>query len=322
MARRGDYIHFQWTGSNTNPNNNAGNGQAGTDRSNVVVLSKGVYNKEGETATTPQTFGAFGRSYPGRIDTNSFLGFSQTLQGKLALQTYGGSNDGTYSGELKQLDGAGPYFDLGPQAVTMNGVFHYMGTRNHDFSNRDQKGTIVVSDSNAVLAALGWAGGVVSNPDGVSLTAGQGQLALLTFITVETFGPQSSSSLSNAASDFVSVQPMQLNCAQGQSLTLQIPYTRNAVGAATMYYSTSQNGQYSEYGQVSFSGGVATAQITQGGWYVVQTQTNWAGVVGITLAVVIVIAVGAYFLWRHMKNKGLAAATTGISNRVGGTGRV
>jgi len=287
----------------------------------VVVLGKNVYTKEGETTTTPPTVGGFGRSYPGRIDAQAgFLGFSTTLQGKLALQTYGGSNDGTYSGELKQLDGAGPYFDLGPQQVSQNGIFHYMGTRNNDFSNRDQKGTIVVSDSNAVLAALGWAGGVVSNPDGVTLTAGQGQLALLTFITVETFGPQSSSSLSNAASDFVSVQPLQLNTAQGQSLTLAIPYTRNAVGAATMYYSTSQNGQYAEYDQVSFSGGVATAQITQGGWYVVQTQTNWAGVVGITLAVVIVIAVGAYFLWRHMKNKGLAAATTGISNRTGGTG--
>lgn len=34
---RGDCVHFQWTGSNTNPNNNDGQG---TDRSNVAVLEK------------------------------------------------------------------------------------------------------------------------------------------------------------------------------------------------------------------------------------------------------------------------------------------
>ncbi|XP_033116568.1 protein DD3-3-like [Anneissia japonica] len=36
----GDYVHFQWTGSNTNPNNNDGQGLQGTDRSNVVPLTE------------------------------------------------------------------------------------------------------------------------------------------------------------------------------------------------------------------------------------------------------------------------------------------
>lgn len=34
----GECIHFQWTGSNTNPNNNDGQGKRGTDRSNIAVL--------------------------------------------------------------------------------------------------------------------------------------------------------------------------------------------------------------------------------------------------------------------------------------------
>ena len=37
-AYEGDCIHFQWTGSDANPNN-AGNGNQGTDRSNIVELS-------------------------------------------------------------------------------------------------------------------------------------------------------------------------------------------------------------------------------------------------------------------------------------------
>ena len=34
----GSYVHPQWTGSNTNPNNNAGQGLRGSDRSNIVQL--------------------------------------------------------------------------------------------------------------------------------------------------------------------------------------------------------------------------------------------------------------------------------------------
>merc|ERR1711976_408164 len=34
----GDWVHFQWTGSNNNPRNYAGQGTAGTDRSNIVQM--------------------------------------------------------------------------------------------------------------------------------------------------------------------------------------------------------------------------------------------------------------------------------------------
>lgn len=37
-----DYIHIQWTGSNTNPNNNDGQGAAGSDRSNILLLNDHV----------------------------------------------------------------------------------------------------------------------------------------------------------------------------------------------------------------------------------------------------------------------------------------
>eukprot|EP00051_Salpingoeca_urceolata_P010125 m.123447 g.123447 ORF g.123447 m.123447 type:complete len:1382 (-) comp16588_c0_seq1:189-4334(-) len=36
----GDCIHFQWTGSNTNPNNNDGQGKQGTDRSNIALMER------------------------------------------------------------------------------------------------------------------------------------------------------------------------------------------------------------------------------------------------------------------------------------------
>ena len=36
--RQGTLLHFQWTGSDANNNGNAGNGRAGTDRSNLVQV--------------------------------------------------------------------------------------------------------------------------------------------------------------------------------------------------------------------------------------------------------------------------------------------
>ena len=36
------------------------------------------------------------------------------------------------------------YFDLGPRKVTRSGTYFYMCTRNNNFSNRSQKGKIVV----------------------------------------------------------------------------------------------------------------------------------------------------------------------------------
>jgi len=44
------------------------------------------------------------------------------------------------------LNNAKAYFDLGARLITSEstGVYHYVSTRNNDFSNRDQKGQIIV----------------------------------------------------------------------------------------------------------------------------------------------------------------------------------
>jgi len=44
------------------------------------------------------------------------------------------------------LIGASAYFNLDPHLVTSEstGIYHYVSTRNNDFSNRDQKGRIIV----------------------------------------------------------------------------------------------------------------------------------------------------------------------------------
>lgn len=38
QVSRNDYLHIQWTGSDANDQNNAGNGRTGTDRNNIVII--------------------------------------------------------------------------------------------------------------------------------------------------------------------------------------------------------------------------------------------------------------------------------------------
>ena len=47
----------RWTGSDTNPNNNDGQGRQGTDRSNMILIRNITYEKEG--ALQSQTTGNF-----------------------------------------------------------------------------------------------------------------------------------------------------------------------------------------------------------------------------------------------------------------------
>ena len=63
---------------------------------------------------------------------------------------------------MSELDDAGTYFDLGPRKVTRKGVYHYMCTRNNNFSNRSQKGRIICQDGQVVYSSIGWNGGMVT----------------------------------------------------------------------------------------------------------------------------------------------------------------
>mmetsp|Transcript_34124 Transcript_34124/g.96121 ORF Transcript_34124/g.96121 Transcript_34124/m.96121 type:complete len:622 (-) Transcript_34124:368-2233(-) len=133
-----DYIHVQFSGSNTNPNNNDGQGQNGSDRSNMAPTADN------------------GRVYPEWANVTRFMDGNQHL-----IYTLSRMEPCHYGGEMSELDDASPYFDYAschhsqrdglirltkPQNVT------YMGTRNNNFSNRSQRGTIVVVEGSGAAA--------------------------------------------------------------------------------------------------------------------------------------------------------------------------
>jgi hypothetical protein len=90
----------------------------------------------------------------------------------------------------------------------MNGIFHYACSRNNDFSNRDQKATIIVSAEAAQFQTLGRAGGVLSATSGASLEVQPGAFTTQITVTMLTAPAGTSSSFSGMHPLSLSLSPL------------------------------------------------------------------------------------------------------------------
>jgi len=143
-VEEGAYVHISWTGSDDNPQNNAGEGEAGTDRSNIILLNGPQYSfVQKAKADAGEKYGHWANSYPENINNGTFLGFSHDDARSLV---HAGLHTG---GDIEQLDENGPNFDLGLRQCKKAGVYRYMCTRNNNFTNRGQKGVIKVTAKSA-----------------------------------------------------------------------------------------------------------------------------------------------------------------------------
>jgi hypothetical protein len=182
-----DIVHFQWTGSNTHNNGNpAGDGQAGdagegtrgTDRHNVVeMLSRSPSDFGGSFPTTwdrntmwNNLAGAYSAEAVIRNEDASVPLTTQKHRWAIRMATVGYYKDFTES-----ADGVGTYTprnvgNIGSDtlSVLLNnapasypgalfrfgaGSYNYMCTRNHNFSNRDQKGHLTVTPSTTIVTS-------------------------------------------------------------------------------------------------------------------------------------------------------------------------
>jgi len=142
----GDFVHFQWTGCDTNPNY-AGEGLQGTDRSNIVQLADGRKNypiaSSSQTlfATSGQAWEmAYLNQYNGQLcatssDQNCCLTPDQ-------IQNTGNADQNVNN--CQKINGPVQYYDGGLVRMGTAGTYYYMSTRNNDFTNRSQKGILFV----------------------------------------------------------------------------------------------------------------------------------------------------------------------------------
>eukprot|EP01133_Synstelium_polycarpum_P015084 gene15084-17858_t len=141
-----EYIHFQWTGCDTNPNGNTGNGKEQTDRSNIVQvkhLNKNMPFTDDDYSEDNQLFGseetrkkfAYAGQDPKRCKTYE----------QLAADNNNNANDIEQDPQnCMRLNAAPQHFDGGVFKMSKTGSYYYVSTRNNNFSNRDQKGAIHV----------------------------------------------------------------------------------------------------------------------------------------------------------------------------------
>lgn len=155
-VRPGDYIHMQWTGCDTNPQNFAGEGRAGTDRSNIVQTKNPGDNYPAKWNTISKS----DRIFPEFYDAYRAAYLDQTGCANFTTLKNAGNEDQNPANCMK-LNAASPYIDLGLYKVKFEGRAYYISSRNNNFSNRSQKGTIVSTPAlktfGVVIVAVGSA---------------------------------------------------------------------------------------------------------------------------------------------------------------------
>jgi len=288
-------IHFQWTGCNTNNQGNAGQGTRGTDRSNIIGLVQ-KYQKfdvnaySADATVSHPNIGQFQTNYPTRIDARSdsvnvpFMGFQMEELRRLA-------KEGIYN----------PYFDLGPRQVTRIGLWHYMSTRNNNFTNRGQKGIIIVENTpNGQYDPVEW-----GYPYNKPVTdSGDSKLIQDTY----TFPVSADVYLKGWGKDpyydseWAQLLPVRFSVTPGTYQLMSMRFDYYPFMTPKVYWATNTQGQMMT--EVKTSGvytNVVEFQVNQGGFYVVKNSPDPGMIVGLVVAVIVICGGGGYALFRYKR---------------------
>ncbi|XP_077997419.1 protein DD3-3-like isoform X2 [Glandiceps talaboti] len=304
---KGDYVHVQWTGSNTNNNNNDGQGLAGTDRNNLVLLGEQVY-PEGSGGNPYHPYpklGHYGVNYPMHLNNVTIAGFSSDDLLNLAVV-----NPNQFRGELSELDDAGTYFDLGPRKVTQSGHYHYMCTRNNNFSNRSQKGKMLVVEEKIAAASIGWNGGNLTLGEVAAVNIERDILSELHQIQLEAWSIAQGERVqeeqghkmtagSAYASDYIVLHPQQKLTQEDKTFIMKMKVTMPSTDEIKIFHSTNDNLGSWQRIKAEVKGHEVTFETDMGGIYVARTEPNVVAIVGIVIgclaAVVLIVGTIIYF---------------------------
>ena len=319
VASQGDYVHIQWTGSNANPQNNDGQGRAGTDRSNMVGLVRRKYTEAPENNRIT-TVGTLGTNIPKRLGVDlNFLGWSNETLVQLATLSAPG---GQFGGDMTEFDDAGTYFDMAPRMLGRIGVFNYMCTRNNNFSNRSQKGAIIVSLDRISSEVIGWNGGEIQGKGRNKLMVPEGafqsaQLLSLTVVPAHTLDSSRGESIADLSSDVVVLAgAVGASNMLGNMVKITIGHDASPLADTHITVADTLAGPWTRLA-TSVSSDTASAWTDRAGVYAVQSPLKVGAIIGIVIGGLILIAAGV-FLIIYCKKKADAAATAAYSDSLNG----
>jgi hypothetical protein len=177
----GDYIHFQFIGSDYNPQNNDGEGRAGTDRSNLVLIETLRNNLPityHNSLFTSSTYVSLASLYQNYNNSDECFTYDE-------LYNQNQRNNQQSLKNCALLNRAEPYFNLSPVKVKKSGKAKMMSSRNNNFSNRGQKLKILVNDKEDNSVQEESQGTKSSNNNQVGFITGMVLMSLiLTFIVI------------------------------------------------------------------------------------------------------------------------------------------
>jgi len=245
-------------------------------------------------------YGHLGNMYPHKFSDWSFLGFSRADMQILAVL-----DPGQYGGEMSELDDAGTYFDLGLRQCTQQGVYNYLCTRNNNFSNRSQQGIISVSTTSEGRVQL----------DGTATTYTIAGTTISTFasangqvqsVQVTATPPDSTPGFEQSgiasASDVSCLG--QFSTSGGMVVNLALDYEENALRSFSFVRADTPAGPWTEVDGATFEDGVATAPISQGGCYTVESSPHGGVITGIVLACLVGAGgIGGALYWKFGRNR-------------------
>jgi len=326
-----DMIHLHWTGSNTNPNNNDGQGKQGTDRSNLCPMNNAIYPADAANSLQGGDglnaglghIGSLGVNYPAyvkepelyaRAEAFSTCGAKEQVQAPIggipmeiaeAVCT-GRREPGALHdyGNMEELDDAGTTVSFAPVQVTETGCWSVVSTRNNNFSNRCQKSTICVDEGDYATNDVG--------PQGDAVSSGVGWIAIPSgaVSNIQTFS-MSSAPKENAASEEVWIEPYEMDLTEEGWVEVAIAYEQRALYSPKLTHQNHQTGSWEELTDAKYETAtnpngeeytVAMANVNEGGAYVVEDQVNAGAVVAIVMAgLVFFCAVGFLVWWKFFK---------------------
>jgi len=154
-AYNGDFVHFQWTGCDHNPAGNDGEGKDQTDRSNIVMLKSASANYF--KTIEDNTF------FSSRSDNVKFAHLDQDVTQCLSLGELRQKNNNNQNQidqddqNCMKLNPAGRDFHsdlIKIETRHIGNTYAYMSSRNNNFSNRSQKGYLIIGDNSPIARWL------------------------------------------------------------------------------------------------------------------------------------------------------------------------
>ena len=162
QVTRADYIHFQWTGSDHNAANQAGEGLDKTDRSNLVPLNPKAQTARANYPDKLENVKLFTTQFAYKLawlDQPNVCTTANDQSGTCCRPDSEIANNGQDPNNCNVLNLASALFNGGAVRPKATGTFYFMSSRNNNFTNRSQKMTIKVTELLSPVALTGIAVG-------------------------------------------------------------------------------------------------------------------------------------------------------------------